>query len=293
MDAANYRPVNLTSTFRKIIEYCLQKTLYDQTSFIDTAQGGFKPFLNSVDQAACLDELMHRFKTTHGEAPVVVFLDITKAYDQCSRSTIWNKMAQETCNVKLLNILKILFDDVYIQVINGNYESNFFQPVTGVLQGSVLSPHCIPSSSTLLPQLLRQTSSNNPSIQDINWLLFADDVALISDLTSMHHLLKLCEEHSLLTGYRWSPTKCAVLSPKQDPPNPLLSNYQLFGTTLPTTTTFKYLGLQFNYLGMDTQAFINTTKEKVSKSMHRINHIGARANGFSLPLSVRIYTQFI
>jgi hypothetical protein len=44
---------------------------------------------------------------------------------------------------------------------------------------------------------------------------------------------------------------------------------------------------------MDTQAFINTTKEKVSKSMHRINHIGARANGFSLPLSVRIYKQFI
>jgi hypothetical protein len=174
-----------------------------------------------------MTELMHRFKTTHGEAPVVTFLDIMKAYDQCSRSTIWNKMAQENCNVKLLNILKNLFDDVHIQVINGNYQSNFFQPVTGVLQGSVLSPHLYSIFINSLPQLLRQTSSNNPSIQDINCLLFADDVALISDPTSMHHLLKLCEEQSLLTGYRWSPTKCAVLSPKQDQSNPLLSNYQL------------------------------------------------------------------
>jgi hypothetical protein len=58
LDAANYRPISLTSTFRKILEYCLQKTLYDQTNFIDKAQGGFKPFLNSVDQAACLDEFV-------------------------------------------------------------------------------------------------------------------------------------------------------------------------------------------------------------------------------------------
>lgn len=46
-------------------------------------------------------------------------------------------------------------------------------------------------------------------------------------------------------------------------------------------------------LGMDTQAFINYTKAKVSKSMAIINQIGARANGFSLPLSVQIYKQFI
>lgn len=203
---------------------------------------------------------MHRYKKKHQQEPVVVFLDIHKAYDQCSRSSIWNKMAQGNCNSRLLNILKNLFDVVHIQVMNGNYQSKFFQPVTGVLQGNVLSPHLYSIFINALPQ------SNNQLLEDINCLLFADDIALISDAESMHRLLEICEEHSLLTGYRWSPSKCAVLAPKQDPPNPLLSNYKLYGTILPTTTTFKYLGVQFNTWEWILKPSSTTPKQKSVKA---------------------------
>ncbi|KAG2191308.1 hypothetical protein INT47_006901 [Mucor saturninus] len=241
-----------------------------------------------MDHAVVLDELMHRFKTNNNNTPpTVITLDVAKAYDQCPRDTIWNTMYNKNCNQRLLNILKNLFDQVSIQVINGNHQSPNFQPITGVLQGSVLSPHLYSIFINSLPQQLSEIYPTH-NLQDINCLLFADDVVLISSSNKMQSLLNICEEHSLLNGYRWSPTKCTVIS---SPTNN--TTYKLYNTNLPTAPTVKYLGLQFNHLGMDTQAHINTLKEKVNKSMHRIHQIGARTNGFSLLLSIKIYKQFI
>ncbi|KAG2191937.1 hypothetical protein INT47_012020 [Mucor saturninus] len=104
----------------------------------------------------------------------------------------------------------------------------------------------------------------------------------------MQNLLNICEEHSLLNGYRWSPTKCTVISSSTNS-----TTYNLYNTNLRTAPTVKYLGLQFNHLGMDTRAHINNLKEKFNKSMHRIHQICARTNGFSLLLSTKIYKQFI
>ncbi|KAG2190904.1 hypothetical protein INT47_004828, partial [Mucor saturninus] len=196
-------------------------------------------------------------------------------------------MYNKNCNYRLLNILKNLFDQVNIQVINGNHQSPNFKPITGVLQGSVLSPHLYSIFINSLPQQLSEIHQSH-NLQDINCLLFADDVVLISSPNKMQHLLDLCEEHSLLNGYRWSPTKCTVIS---SPTNNTTD--KLYNTNLPTAETVKYLGLQFNYLGIDTQAFINNLKQKVNNSMHRIHQIGARTNGFSLLLSITIYKQFI
>ncbi|KAG2190643.1 hypothetical protein INT47_004826 [Mucor saturninus] len=247
---SNYRPISLISTFRKIMEYCLQAQLYQQTNFISIQQGGFKPKLAAMDHAVVLDELMHRFKNNNNNTPpTVITLDVAKAYDQCPRDTIWNTMYNKNCNQRLLNILKNLFDQVSIQVINGNHQSPNFQPITGVLQGSVLSPHLYSIFINSLPQQLSEIHPTN-NLQDINCLLFADDVVLISSSNKMQNLLNI-------------------------------------------SPTVKYLDLQFNHLGMDTQAHINTLKEKVNKSMQRIHQIGARTNGFSLLLSVKIYKQFI
>lgn len=290
-DASNFRPISLTSVFRKILEYCLQPLLYEQTDFIDITQGGFKPQLSAIDQAVCLDELMFKYRRNNNNSnPAVIALDVAKAYDQCSRSVIWNAMYNNNCNFKLLNILKNLFDDVKIQVINSNFQSTSFCPTTGVLQGSVLSPHLYSIFINTLPQLLRNNTIH-PSIREINCLLFADDVVLISDPDKMQDLLNICEQHSLLNGYRWSPTKCMVLSSTDDPTN--APSYTLYNTPLKNAKHIRYLGLQFNHLGLDSQALITSLREKVSTSMHRIHQIGARMNGFSLPLSIKIYKQFI
>ena len=292
LDPSSYRPISLTSVFRKMMEYCLQQQLYDQTPFIDIAQGGFKPFLSSIDQAVCLDEIMHRYHNQYYQYPAVAFLDIQKAYDTVDRDIIWDKLFQH-CEPLLLNILKNLFDQVQVQVIGGNYKSSFFSLSTGVLQGSVLSPHLYSIYINSLPQLLRSSTSLTSHISnplDINCLLFADDVALITSPQNLQQLLDLAEQHSLDLGYRWSPSKCVVLSRPNSTNN---IEYKLYNTTLTSVDSFRYLGMYFNYKSLDSQLALNNKKETVSTTMHRIHAIGARTNGFSVPLSVQIYKQFV
>ncbi|KAI9483900.1 MAG: hypothetical protein EXX96DRAFT_606832 [Benjaminiella poitrasii] len=133
--------------------------------------------------------------------------------------------------------------------------------------------------------------SASPSIASINCLLFADEVALIAAPDQLQHLLDLAEQYSLLFGYRLSLSKCAILAhPSTDSTN---LTYSLYNTPITTSHSFKYLGVYFNYKGMDSQLFITNTAAKVQKSMHRIHQIGARTSGFSVPLSIRIYKQFI
>ncbi|CEP12433.1 hypothetical protein [Parasitella parasitica] len=290
LDPANYRPISLTSHFRKAMEYCLQSHLYEQTPFIDIAQGGFKPHLSALDQAVCLDEIMHRYHQKYMHYPTVAFLDIAKAYDCVDRDVIWNTLSKH-CDPYLLDILQNLFDDVHVEVINGNYKSHSFKPSTGVLQGSVLSPHLYSIFINSLPHLLRPslTDHNDYDTADIQCLLFADDVALISSSANMQHLLDMVDQHSILHGYRWSPTKCAIL----EHPTTLLPSYTLYDIPIPTAPSFKYLGMHFNYRGMNTQLFIDNTKTKVETTMRRIHQIGARTSGFSLPLSIKIYCQFV
>lgn len=101
--------------------------------------------------------------------------------------------------------------------------------MTGVLQGSVLSPFLYSIFINSLPALLRQVEEENyHTIQDdletpagapringlkINCLLYADDVVLLGIKETMPTILQACERHSQSLGYRWNPAKCVTLAP--------------------------------------------------------------------------------
>ena len=72
--------------------------------------------------------------------PILVFLDIKSAYDTVDRNIIWREL-ETRASAPLLGILRSLFDDVSIQVLLSGATSQSFSPATGVLQGSILSPH--------------------------------------------------------------------------------------------------------------------------------------------------------
>ncbi|KAG1578780.1 hypothetical protein G6F48_011664 [Rhizopus delemar] len=153
-DPGNFHSISLTSIFRKIVEKCLYPELVDQIPTLDIAQGGFRVARSTLDQALSLVEICSILRKHHKVTPTLAFLDIKSAYDTVDRRHVWQALEQ-SLDPALLNLLKNLFNDVQIEVFLGNAKSSRFSPVTGVLQGSILSPFLYSIYVNQLPNLLR------------------------------------------------------------------------------------------------------------------------------------------
>ena len=226
----------------------------------------------------------------HGSIPTLAFLDIKSAYDTVDRNVIWNLLSDNNIPHLLLSILKNLFNDVLIEVVISNAVLHRFSPITRVLQGSILSPFLYPLYINSLPALLRRggnipfqpiATSGMPttnvddvsqppllqqhqrrrrcspmgiaqSLPNIQCLLYADDVVLISTINDMQHLLNLCQQHSFEIKYQWNPEKCAVVQPTNTE-----HTYKLYETPIPNQNSFTYLGMPINNKGyLDAQQLI-------------------------------------
>ncbi|KAG1437622.1 hypothetical protein G6F56_013014 [Rhizopus delemar] len=230
----------------------------------------------------------------------------------------------------LVSLLANLFDDVMVSVLLNNVVSDPFSPSTGVLQGSVLSPHLYSIYINTLAPLLRSAatasttrvsstspcgppgsgygshglvpglpfgpttspSSSTPSPTPINCLLYADDVALVGSAREVRHMLDLAQTHSQILGYRWAPLKCAVLNA----PSPGSSRFvpmSLYGDALSPVDTFTYLGVPFDGQGISASSLIAHRTASTLSSMRLLHSMGLNRQGFTLLLSSRLYATFV
>ncbi|KAG1151011.1 hypothetical protein G6F37_006521 [Rhizopus arrhizus] len=294
-DPGNFRPISLTSIFRKILEKCLYIDLLDQSPTLDIAQGGFREARSTLDQALCLAEICTVLRKHYDINPTLAFLDIKSAYDTVNRDHVWQTLSP-CIHPALFGLLKNLFNDVQIEVLLGNTKSSRFSPRTGVLQGSILSPFLYSMYINQLPGLLRNRPLDpapdaNPVMlaSSINCLLYADDVVLIASPSRLQTLLQQCEEHSYQLGYRWNPLKCAIMAPAED-----TQSYSLYNTAIPRQDSFPYLGIPIRPGGyINTSDLIQGNINKALKTMNQMTAIGVNSAGFDRLLSARFYCQIV
>ncbi|KAG1557342.1 hypothetical protein G6F49_005493 [Rhizopus delemar] len=294
-DPGNFRPISLTSIFRKILEKCLYLDLVDQSPPLDITQGSFREARGTLDQALCLIEICSILRKHHHINPTLAFLDIKSAYDTVDRSYIWRTL-QPYLDPALLNILKNLFNEVQIEVILGNVKSSRFSPKTGVLQGSILSSFLYSIYINQLPNLLRDHPLPHEAEKDpvdfalsVNCLLYGDDVVLIASSAQLPAILQKCEEHSYQLGCCLNLAKCTILALPED-----TQSYTLYNTILPKQNSFPYLGIPICPGGyLHTQELIQGNVNKALKIMNEMAMIGVNPAGFDRLLSVRFYTQIV
>lgn len=303
-DPANYRPISLTSVMRKLFEMVLSQEVKDSSPPLDIAQGGFRENRGPLDQALCLHDLMHDYYLTHHHYPCVAFLDIKSAYDTVDRRVVWRSL-QDTAKMPapLLGLLMNMFDEVQVSVLISNHSSAPFSISTGLLQGSVLSPHLYSVYINSLPTVLRQAASPTTTLVHIpdvdapaamNSLLFADDVAIFGSKQEVQAMLDLAAEHSMTLGYRWSPSKCMVLNaPSPTSSSSLGFEFKLYGVALPRVDEFSYLGVPFRKKGLCGGAILDNRLAGAIKTMALLTSIGVHRNGFSLLLCAKLYKIFI
>ncbi|KAG0752944.1 hypothetical protein G6F57_014000 [Rhizopus arrhizus] len=245
----------------------------------------------------CLIEICSILRHNHNSFLTLAFLDIKSAYDTVDSSYVWRELQSHLCPA-LLGILKNLFDHVQIEILLDNRVSYRFSPVTGVLQGSILSPFLYSIYINRLPSILRQpllldNSFSGDIVSDltpfINCLLYADDVVLIVNPENLTSLLRKCEAHRYSLGYRWNLLKCVLVAPTSD-----AKTYQLYGTTIPKESSFSYLGIPIKPGGLlDYPAMIQHNINRASLTMNQLAAIGLNSKGFSPLLACRFYSEMV
>ena len=137
---------------------CIQNLLVSKAPPLDIVQAGFYHQRDALSQAPCLHEISDLHKKHYGSPPVLIFLDVSKAYDTVNRGIIWNTLELHLPKL-LFHLLKNLFDNVSIEVLISNQISQKLHPITGELEGSVLSPILYSHFYNFLPSVLRDAES--------------------------------------------------------------------------------------------------------------------------------------
>lgn len=165
-EASNYRPICLTNTFRKLYERCLKFPLLANMPALDVAQGGFRAARSGLSQAWNLLALQKQFEQQHGGSPALIFMDISKAYDSCTRARVWTLLRPHLPKA-LFHTIRHLFDHISLNVVLNNASSQPIHPARGLLQGSILSPFLYAIFINQLPALLRTAPVRFPLFVDI------------------------------------------------------------------------------------------------------------------------------
>jgi hypothetical protein len=282
-DIANYRPISLTETLRKLMEHCLLKYINRTIDCLFLTQGGFRTNHSCNDMIVTIHETLKQNKN-----PLhIAFLDIRAAYDSVDRRILWRRCRNRGISAEIVELLKQMFDHNSGQVVIGGRRSRSFHIESGVLQGSVLSP-CLYS---LFIDDLAKTLSSFPKVEvgstSINCTFYADDIALIAETAEgLQELLNACANHARMNRYRFNVAKCEVISDEHN-------SFFIDEQELPHTNQFKYLGVELTRKGIDYQAYIQRRCDETTLAASRLSGMGMNIGGFSPSANALIYKVFI
>lgn len=141
-DPSNYRPISITSILSKVMEKIVNRKILsylESNNLLDDRQYGFRPRRSTGDLMTYLSHEIGRSIHSSGEAQVLS-LDIAKAFDRVSHKGLLAKL--ECCGVpqSIMGWIRSFLEGRNIRVVLDGSQSDPFPILSGVPQGSVLSP---------------------------------------------------------------------------------------------------------------------------------------------------------
>ena len=179
----NWRGVTLlpitSKVFSKIIHTTMAETLDE---YIRQEQAGFCHGRSCSDHIFTLRPILEQSKEWN--APLYAnFIDFEKAFDSIHRDCLWKILRYYGIPSKLVNVIKMLYNDFKSQVICNTALTDAFSVITGVKQGCILSPFLFILG---IDWVLKQVTSDGR--RGIRWTLtsvledldYVDDIALLA-----------------------------------------------------------------------------------------------------------------
>jgi hypothetical protein len=183
----NFRGISLLNICSKIYSFVLNKRVtkwIESNGLLGEEQAGFREEHCTADHIFTLYAMVQKQLIRHRKL-YVAFIDFKKAFDSVSRGKLWGVLRKNGIDGKMLQALKSMYKVVKAKVrVGGDYTDSFLCP-RGLKQGEINSPIIF---SLFINELTKDILAEGrhgvqlfPDLVQILIMLFADDVALISD----------------------------------------------------------------------------------------------------------------
>ena len=288
-DPNNYRGITLVSCFSKLFTSVLNQRLKQWAVDNDTitdAQFGFKANHSTVDAVFILKYLIDKHLQAKKKL-YCAFIDLKKAFDSISRSSLWYKLINSGIDGKLLKLIRSMYQKVKLRVKGLNSLTNLLDCDVGLLQGEIMSPILF---SIFLNDLEMQLSDNdNDGItidqRSLYLLLFADDAAIFSETReglqkSLDNLEIYCNKWNLTVNVDKTKVmvfhKGGILAQNE--------HWTYNNQELEIVNTFNYLGVVLSSGG----SFIPAAKALADKALKSMNGLFECINSTKPPVKIKL-----
>ncbi|KAJ3645915.1 hypothetical protein Zmor_023534 [Zophobas morio] len=230
-NAANYRPISLTSVVVKLIECIIYDQLVAFLTVIPREQHGFTPGKSiATNLLCCLDNWTRELDS--GGSVDIAYFDFSKAFDRVPKRRLLLKLRHYGIQDSLLRWIESFLSDRIFKVKVGDMFSSPFPVLSGVPQGSVLGPLLFLAYVSDIKDCLISP-----------WAMYADDLKIYNICSNYEVLTK-----DIATIYNWSlkwllpinADKCNILYLGSDNPK---QTYYINGTELTKCVSLSDMGV--------------------------------------------------
>lgn len=190
IQAEDFRGITINPIISKVFELCLKGFIDCKTS---DRQFGFKEKVGCNNAIHSLRKVINYFNKRKSTINLGV-IDLKKAFDKCNIYGILCTLQNKNVNVNVINTLENWFGKNYTYVKWSGTRSEKIPLISGVKQGSTISPLLFSIFvDVLLDKLAASGYGCYINYNCFNSFIYADDIILISiSVTDLQLLLNVC-----------------------------------------------------------------------------------------------------
>ena len=295
----NYRKITLLTALGKLFESVLNNRLQYFVKCLnleDPQQNGFNPDTQTVDNAFILNSIIEKYRAE--KRPVYAcFVDFKSAFDFVNRPALLYKLMKSGVKGKMFEILRSIFKKASSRVKWDGLIGKLFKNDTGVLQGGVISPNLFKLYLNDIHKYLGSDCGVQLGKLILNYLLFANDLILISETKSglqklLNRLSKFCSRWHLILNEE--KTKFMTFNKKYEISN-TVSTMTFNDKQIEEVDKYKYVGIVFSNKPDTYVDHYDYIKDKVMHSIYSLKSLLKQAAGNHMPyhLLIKLFDQQI
>ena len=182
-NTSNYRPISLVSTFSKIFEKIMHKSLYDfleVNKILHSLQFGFRQKHSTSHTLISMTEKI-RNSIDNGNNGCGIFIDLKKAFDTVNHSILLKKLDHYS--------IRGAPHEWFVSYLSNRKQ---YVSVNGHASDELIITHGVPQGSVLGPLLFLLFINDLPSVSKfLTFYLFADDTNIYYESSDLMNIQKI------------------------------------------------------------------------------------------------------